>query len=162
MGAFHYTIQIDDIYLSRDGTGATTNAKVLVEGVDRLQSSYTKNIQKDFRNNPIILKTNVGVAGREIVIDIPVIYKPVAELLIALHQASEENDTVIRLIGTDATTPDFDLYVLPGEPGYEFKDYSKPSNAYLNSKLRYISVGDISLFWDTERLAWDGDTLLWS
>lgn len=164
--AEYYEIQIDDIYLSKDGlehaAGIGSRCALNVEGVPGLQSNYRKNKFLDFRGNPILLKTNVGTAGREIVITVTgKLPAAVALQIIALHQASELNDTVIRLQGNDADTPDFDHYVLPDVEPFTWTGFDGFGN-YLGAVLRYVTVGDTELFWDTDQLLYDGDELLWS
>jgi hypothetical protein len=164
--AEYYQIKIDSIWLTKDSleqvAGIGNRCKLSVEGVDKLQSDYLKNRFNDFRGNPIIQKTLVGKAGREIVITIdgklPVV---TAEALVALHRDSEENETVIRLIGDDTDTPNFDVDVLPDKDSFTWKDPDGFGN-YTGAILRYVTVGDVFLFWDTDRLLWDGDVLLWS
>jgi hypothetical protein len=161
-----YQISIGGIYLTKDGNvqaaGIGKRIKLSVDGVDKLQSVYLKNRFNDFRGNPIIQKTNVGSAGREIVITVegkmPAV---VADLLVALHQSSEANDTAFRLTGDDADTPDFDLFVLPDKDAFSFKEFDGFGN-YTGAVLRYVAVGDIFMFWDGDRVLWDGDVLLWS
>ena len=165
--ADYYQIKIGDIYLTVDGNvqsaGIGQRCKLSVDGVDKLQSNYLKNRFNDFRGNPIIQKTEIGTAGREIVVTIDgKLPASVAEDIITLHQASEANDAVIRLIGDEADTPSFDLYVLPDVNAFQFKTFDGFGFYTGPIVLRYVAVGDIELFWDGDRLLWDGDLLLWS
>jgi hypothetical protein len=164
--ADYYQVKIDGIWLTRDGleqaAGIGQRCKLSVEGVPALQSNYVKNRFNDFRGNPIIQKTNVGSAGKPLVITIEgKLPASVAQSLITLHQASELNDTVIHLVGDDTDTPSFDVYVLPDKDPFTWTGPDGFGN-YTRAVLRYVTVGDIFLFWDGDRLLWDGDVLLWS
>jgi len=159
-----YQIKIGSIWLTKDGTEhavGTGRSRLDVQGVDKLQSDYVKTRVNDMRGNPIIQKTNVGIAGREIVITVTKIPVSVAESLIALHRSSEENDTAFQIVGTEGDTPDFDLFVLPDVNAFEFKEFDGIGN-YVNSVLRYVTVGEAYLSWSLDRLTWDGDDLKWT
>jgi hypothetical protein len=164
--ADYYRIKIGSIWLTKDGleqaAGIGKRCAIDVEGIAALQSDYVKNRFNDFRGNPIIQKTNVGKAGKPIVITITgKLPAAVAQSLIALHQTSEANDAAIRLTGNDTDTPDFDVYVLPDVNPFTWKKPDGFGN-YTGAVLQYVTVGDIKLFWDADRLLWDGDRLLWS
>lgn len=165
--ADYYQIKIGSIYLTVDGNiqpaGIGSRCKLSVDGVDKLQSNYLKNRFNDMRGNPIIQKTEIGDAGREIVVTIEgKLPASVATSIIALHQTSESTDAVIVITGDEADTPSFDLFVLPDRDAFSFKTFDGFGNYTGPIVLRYVAVGDIELFWDSDRLLWDGDTLLWS
>jgi hypothetical protein len=158
-----YQIKIGSIWLTKDSleqaAGIGMRCKLTVDGVDKLQSDYLKNRFNDFRGNPIIQKTQVGKAGREIVITIdgklPVV---TAEALIALHRDSELNDTAFRVIGNDTDTPDFDVFVLPDKDPFIWKGPDGFGN-YTGAVLRYVTIGSTFLFDLGDRLMDLGDLL---
>jgi hypothetical protein len=164
--ADYYQVSIGGIYLTKDGNvqaaGIGKRCRLTVDGVPALQSKYLKNRFNDFRGNPIIQKTEVGTAGRELVVTIDgILPSAIAAEIITLHQSSEDNDTAIRLTGDDTDTPSFDVYVLPDREQFTWKGPDGFGN-YTGAVLRYVAVGDIFMFWDSDRVLWDGDVLLWS
>lgn len=168
--AEYYEIQIDDIFLTKDGlekaAGIGQRCALQVDGVPALQSAYVKTRQNDMRNNPVIQKTEIGTAGsgRGLPIVVSIVGKlPVetAEMITALHRSREVTDTVIRLIGTDTDTPDFDVFVLPDVNDFTWGQPDGFGN-YLGAVLRYVTIGNTSLVWGGELIAWDTEQLGWN
>lgn len=161
-----YSIKIGDIYLTKDGNvqaaGIGKRCALEVDGVQALQSPFNINRTNDMHGNPIITKTRVGQAGREIVINVigklPV---AVGDQISDLHNEAHENDSVIRLIGNDSDEPDFDLFVLPDRDHFTRDRKTDGFGNYTGVILRYVAVGKTRLTWGGDRLVWGSDELVW-
>jgi hypothetical protein len=165
--AEYYSIKIGDIYLSVDGmshaAGIGQRCALEVDGVQALQSPFIINRENDMRGNPIITKTRVGQAGREIVINVigklPV---AVGDQISDLHNDAHENNSVIRLIGDDSDEPDFDLHVMPDKDHFTRDRKTDGFGSYTGVVLRYVAVGSARLTWSPDKLVWGADTLIWN
>lgn len=140
MGLKYYTIQVNSVYLTHDGTSTGVDIKSVVDPISVLQSNYTKILLSDFRGNSITQKTEVGVKSRILTISAEIyIPKAVGDSLISLHQTAEASDIPLRLKGTKTNSLPFDLSVLPAIDPFTWESTDRLGN-YNLAKLNYVVI----------------------
>lgn len=169
MAEFYY-IKIGSFWLTVDGADYAAaigkRCELKVDGIPGLRTKYRKATFRDFRGNAIVQKTEVGTAGRPIVINVlGKLPAATARLIEAANEAALDNETVIRLQGTESpASPDFDHDVLPdGDEAFTWESEDAFGN-YKGAVLRYVTAGQTLLTWGGVPLYWPGGTvrLAWS
>ena len=138
----YYTLQLDTVYLTSDGTVSGTPCRVSTDFIDNPISNYRKIIRKDFRGNVKAILTQVNSKGKEIEFSIDQVPFTTAKLIDDLINTNDAAKTTVDLIATHPHESDYDFSFAVYLKNFKYKEFN--TSHWLNAVLTVTTSGDVT------------------
>jgi len=131
------TVQINSLYLTKDGLSGGIPCKLTVAGLDALKPPVSAGVKKALDGTPYRRTVDFGGRGFDISITVEILLKDVFDdVNDEINDAITDEETLSLVITGDTGT--FNLTVIPGEKPIQF------SGEFINERIKQVTYNFVT------------------